>query len=59
MFGFRPTCFAFYSISAVLRDRVLVLYTGSCSGLTAAVINKDYYYYQKKITTPGWTCAVE
>ena len=35
------TCFAFYCISAVLRDR----YWFCCSVLTATVINEHYYYY--------------
>jgi len=35
------TCFAFYCISAVLRDRCWFC----CSVLTATVINEHYYYY--------------
>ena len=35
------TCFAFYCISAVLRDRCWFC----CSVLSATVINEHYYYY--------------
>ena len=35
------TCFAFYCISAVLRDRCWFC----CSVMTATVINEHYYYY--------------
>ena len=40
------TCFAFYCISAVLRDRCWFC----CSVLTAAVINEHYYYYYILVT---------
>ena len=35
------TCFAFYCISVVLRDRCWFC----CSVMTATVINEHYYYY--------------
>ena len=35
------TCFAFYCISAVLRDRCRFC----CSVLTSTIINEHYYYY--------------
>ena len=38
---YRPTCFAFYCISAVLCDRCWFC----CSVLTATVIKEHYYYF--------------